>query len=158
MAVQSPHYVIRRAKPSDIRSLIRLLKLLFSIESDFSFNELTQQRGLEMMLQNTGDRCVMVAESQQQIIGMCTAQTLVSTAEGGIAAIIEDLIVEEIWRGQGLGKKLLSAVEEWAITRGVNRLQLLADRNNTAAIGFYNNVNWQRTDLICLRKYVSISE
>ncbi|MHB8124154.1 MAG: GNAT family N-acetyltransferase [Desulfitobacteriaceae bacterium] len=132
--------------------MIRLLRILFSIENDFAFDEFTQQNGLEMMLYDCTNRCIMVAELNQQIVGMCTTQILVSTAEGGIVALIEDLVVEDACRGQGIGKELLLAIEGWAITRGVKRLQLLADRNNTLALDFYTKMNWKYTQLICLHK------
>lgn len=146
------NHVIRRANQTDISGMIRLLRILFSIETDFSFEELTQQRGLEMMLSNSPERCIMVAELEQQIVGMCTAQILVSTAEGGIVALIEDLVVEEARRGQGIGKELLLSLEGWAIDRGVSRIQLLADRNNESALGFYRKIGWKWTELVCLRK------
>lgn len=146
------NYIIRRANHSDISSMIRLLRILFSIETDFTFDELTQQSGLEMMLGDCTNRCIMVAELNQQIVGMCTAQILVSTAEGGIVALIEDLVVEDAYRGQGIGKELLLSIEGWAIARGVRRLQLLADRNNTLALDYYKKMNWKFTQLIYLHK------
>jgi len=144
-------HTIRRAKHSDISGMIKLLGILFSIETDFTINEVIQQRGLEMMLNGGTNRCVMVAELDQQIIGMCTAQILVSTAEGGIVALIEDLVVEESCRGKGIGKELLLIIESWAIARGVSRLQLLADQNNTRALEFYKTMDWKVTQMICLR-------
>jgi len=146
------NYIIRRANHSDLSSMIKLLRILFSIETDFAFDELTQQSGLEIMLGDCTNRCIMVAELNQQIVGMCTAQILVSTAEGGIVALIEDLVVEDDCRGQGLGKELLLSIEGWAIARGVRRLQLLADRNNTLALDFYKKMDWKYTQLICLHK------
>ncbi|MHB8075462.1 GNAT family N-acetyltransferase [Desulfosporosinus fructosivorans] len=146
------NHVIRRAKYSDISGMIRLLRILFSIETDFSFEEGTQQSGLEMMLDDVTTRCIMVAEQKQQIIGMCTAQILVSTAEGGIVALVEDLVVEDICRGEGIGRDLLVAIEGWAIARGVKRLQLLADQKNTPALEFYKKMAWKSTQLIGLQK------
>ena len=144
--------IIRRANHPDISSMIRLLRILFSIETDFAFEELAQQSGLEIMLGDCTNRCIMVAELNQQIVGMCTAQILVSTAEGGLVALIEDLVVEDSCRGQGIGKELLLSMEGWAIARGVRRLQLLADRNNTLALDFYKKLDWKNTQLICLHK------
>jgi ribosomal protein S18 acetylase RimI-like enzyme len=146
------NYIIRRAVNSDISSMIRLLRILFSIETDFTFDELTQRKGLEIMLDDFSNRCIMVAELNQRIVGMCTAQILVSTAEGGIVALIEDLVVEDSYRGQGLGKELLLTIEDWAMARGVRRLQLLADRNNAPALNLYQKINWKYTQLICLHK------
>lgn len=146
------NYTIRRAKHSDLSGMIRLLKVLFSIETDFVFDEGIQLRGLEMMLEDNTNRCILVAELNQQIVGMCTAQILVSTAEGGIVALIEDMVVEDIWRGVGIGKDLLLSIESWAIERGVRRLQLLADRNNTRALEFYEKMEWKSTQMIGLRR------
>ena len=152
MKTQISNYIIRRANYPDIRSMIKLLRILFSLESDFEADELTQQSGLGMMLCDGTDRCIMVAEQNQQIVGMCSAQILVSTAEGGIVALVEDLVVEEAYRGEGIGKELLLSIESWAIARGAKRLQLLADRNNTLALEFYKTMNWKGTQLICLQK------
>lgn len=152
MTEQIVNHVIRKAKFSDISGMIRLLRILFSIETDFSFEEKTQQSGLEMMLDDCTARCIMVAEQKQQIIGMCTAQLLVSTAKGGIVALVEDMVVEDAHRGEGIGRGLLLAIEEWAIARGVRRLQLLADQKNTPALEFYKKMDWKSTQLICLQK------
>ena len=147
------NYTIRRAQHSDISGMIRLLRILFSIETDFAFDEGTQQRGLELMLGDCTNRCVMVAELElnQQIVGMCTAQILVSTAEGGVVALIEDLVVEDACRGKGIGRELLSVIERWALARGARRLQLLADQNNTPALEFYKKMGWKGTQMIGLR-------
>lgn len=145
-------FKIRRAMSSDISSLIRLLEILFSIETDFTIDESKQRTGLEMMLNDEMNRCIMVAEKDSQVIGMCTAQLLVSTAEGGYVALIEDVVVSKGHRGEGIGSDLLLAIERWAAAKGVKRLQLLADRNNTLALDFYRKMSWNNTQLICLHK------
>ncbi len=152
MTEQIVNHVIRKAKFSDVSGMIGLLRILFYIETAFSFEERTQQSGLEMMLDDCNARCIMVAEQKQQIIGMCTAQLLVSTAKGGIVALVEDMVVEDTHRGEGIGRDLLLAVEEWAIARGVRRLQLLADQKNIPALEFYKKMDWESTQLICLQK------
>jgi GNAT superfamily N-acetyltransferase len=104
--------IIREAEPYDINQMTHLLEELFSIEDDFTFNEFTQRQGLLMMLDDNEKRCIMIAESGNQIIGMRSAQLLVSTAEGGISALIEDMIVAKPYRGQGIGKRLLLSIEK----------------------------------------------
>ncbi|WDN89491.1 hypothetical protein BuS5_02459 [Desulfosarcina sp. BuS5] len=144
--------IIREAEPYDINQMTHLLEELFSIEDDFTFNEFTQRQGLLMMLDDNEKRCIMIAESGDQIIGMCSAQLLVSTAEGGISALIEDMIVAKSYRGQGIGKRLLLSIEKWAYKKKAKRMQLLADRNNINALDFYKKQKWAATQLICLRK------
>lgn len=143
---------IRKAEPSDIEQMVGLLKELFFIEEDFTFDETVQRKGLAMMLDDKQQRCIMVADSGEQVIGMSSAQLVVSTAEGGMAALVEDVVVTKSHRGTGVGKGLLLSVEQWAKSRGAKRLQLLADKNNLAALGFYEQHDWTATQLICLRK------
>lgn len=148
-------YTIRKAEPGDIEVLTGLLKILFAIETDFTFDEAKQGRGLQLMLKEPDKRCIMVAEAGRQVIGMCSAQLLVSSAEGGMAALIEDMVVTGEYRGRGIGKGLLSAVEDWAVRQGATRLELLADRINTPALAFYQAMKWHPTRLICLQKKYS---
>jgi GNAT superfamily N-acetyltransferase len=105
-----------------------------------------------MLLQEENRCCLMVAELQREIVGMCSAQLLVSTAVGGLKAVIEDMVIAENYRGQRIGHRLLAAVEGWAINQGVKRMDLLADRRNTPALSFYEKANWRGTELICLQK------
>lgn len=145
-------YIIRRGNHDDVPSLIGLLKILFSLERDFTVDESKQRDGLLMMLEDSTNRCIIVAEVNKNVVGMCTAQILVSTAEGGPVALIEDVVVDKEYRKMGIGKELLLAIESWAVGQGAKRLQLLADRNNTPALEFYNKMSWKLTELICLHK------
>lgn len=144
---------IRPAVYSDLEALTSFLEILFSIEEDFFFNKTLQRRGLELMLTNVRC-CVLVAEVNGQAVGMCSGQLTISTAEGGPALLVEDMVVLGDYRGQGIGQRLMAKVAEWGKTKGVSRLQLLADRNNPPALEFYNHLGWQTTELICLRKHV----
>ena len=146
---------IRPAEFEDIEALIALLDQLFSIEDDFVFDEVKQRKGLELMLTSGSGRCILVAEHQASVVGMVTVQTLVSTAEGGFVGLLEDLVVRHDCRRQGIGQKLLAAIEAWAERQGLTRLQLLADRNNQPALNFYDNVGWSKTSLIGLRRSLS---
>ncbi|RJP78554.1 MAG: GNAT family N-acetyltransferase [Desulfobacteraceae bacterium] len=147
--------LIRNATVADIQPMAALLKELFAIETDFQFDGSRQHRGLQMMLDGCGKhRCVRVAEIQDCVVGMCSAQTLISTAEGGLAAVVEDLVVGRQFRGRGIGNRLIQSVEAWAAGRGIQRLQLLADQTNQPGLRFYSRQQWQPTRLICLRKRV----
>ena len=146
------NYTIRRARLQDIATLTSLLYLLFSVEEDFTFDKSRQEQGLALLLEN--ERCrVLVAEIDSCVVGMCSGQLTISSAEGRVALLVEDVVVAKKWRGMGIGTALLDNIAFWATERGVNRMQLLADRCNAAALHFYKQLGWQQTRLICLRKY-----
>lgn len=144
---------IRTATPSDIPQLVELLQALFAIEADFNFDQDKQACGLERLLNSDKD-CILVSEllTESRVLGMCTIQTLISTAEGGMVGLLEDLVVAADFRHRGIGAKLLAEAVKWAERQGLKRLQLLADKNNGPALIFYGKQDWELTQLICLRK------
>lgn len=146
---------VRKATIWDIEELADLLEELFSVEVDFTFDRTKQKKGLELMLDKTGQRVIFVAEVDNQIVGMCSSQLVVSTAEGGISALIEDMVICTQYRSQGIGTLLLSAVENWSVKQGAIRLQLFADKDNKNALSFYKKMNWESTNLIVLRKKIN---
>ncbi len=142
---------IRHAQLKDIDSLVALLEELFSIEEDFAFDAERQQKGLQLMLESPLS-CVLAAETNNGVIGMCTGQLTISTAEGSASLLVEDVIVNKAWRGQGVGRQLLDRLSRWGCDQGATRMQLLADRTNKSGLDFYTRSGWQQTQLICLRK------
>ena len=94
----------------------------------------------------------MVADLEGVVMGMCTGQLVISTAEGGPSLLVEDVVVAEEWRRHGLGGKLLDGLGAWAAGQGAFRMQLLADRTNKIGLDFYSNKGWQQTQLVCLIK------
>lgn len=145
------HTMIRPARPDDLEVLVDLLRMLFAVEADFDFDAARQRQGLAMLLAHE-TAVILVAEAAGQVIGMCSGQLTISTAEGGFALLVEDVVVAGPWQGKGVGRELLAALEQWARSRKIARLQLLADRNNGAALEFYRKLGWQPTELICQRR------
>jgi GNAT superfamily N-acetyltransferase len=143
---------IRPARTDDLPALVRLLGVLFSLEADFSADEDRQRWGLALMLADRRSRVVLVAVREATVVGMVTGQLVISTAEGGPSALVEDMVVDEAARGRGAGRALLEAVEAWAAEHGATRLQLLADRENADALEFYRRSGWRPTQLVCLRR------
>lgn len=143
---------IRPATAEDILPMVDLLQLLFSIEKDFHFDPKKHGEGLRLLV-NSPDALVLVAEYDDQVRGMATAQIVISTAEGGPALLVEDVVVAEEYRGRSIGSRLLQKLASWAASRKINRMQLLADRHNLPALQFYKGCGWRTTDLICLRSY-----
>jgi GNAT superfamily N-acetyltransferase len=98
---------IAPASEADIPELIDLLAVLFSIEQDFSPDPDKQRRGLATLLASPTGHIAIARDTTSRAVGMATAQLVISTAEGAPSAWVEDVVVREDWRGQGLGRALL---------------------------------------------------
>ncbi len=142
---------IRPAAEADLEALVRLLGLLFALEADFEPDPVRQATGLRLMLADPARRGVLVAERGGRVVGMATAQLVISTAEGAPSAWVEDVVVEAAERGRSTGRALLQAVAAWAEARGATRQQLLVDEENHEALGFYRRLGWRPTQLRALR-------
>jgi ribosomal protein S18 acetylase RimI-like enzyme len=145
--------LIRPAITADIPQMCDLLSDLFSIESDFSPDSQKQASGLGLLLDNrNGSSAILVAERNEEVIGMCTVQAVISTAQGGPVGLIEDLVVKREHRGNGIGTRLLSEIVRWCALKNITRLQLLRDADNKSAFEFYTRNGWSSTRLVCMRK------
>jgi GNAT superfamily N-acetyltransferase len=138
---------IAPASEADIPELIELLAVLFAIEQDFSPDTDKQHRGLAALLASCNGHIAIARDTTSRAVGMATVQLVISTAEGAPSAWVEDVVVREDFRGNGLGRALLNAVLEWARAQGAVRAQLLADLDNAPALAFYERVGWQPTRL-----------
>lgn len=144
-------FTYRKAVARDVPEMVELLRQLFSIEKDFNFNPGKHRAGLLMMM-HSGSCRIFLAETGGRVVGMCTVQVLASAAEGGKVALLEDMLVDEKFRHQGAGSFLLEKADEWAKESGLERIQLLADKENVAALKFYLKYNWSLTNLVGIRK------
>jgi ribosomal protein S18 acetylase RimI-like enzyme len=141
---------IRQATVADIDAMSMLLDQLFRIEQDFTPDKAKQRSGLELLLESP-HAYLVVAVYRGEVVGMATLQLVISTAEGGYAGLIEDLVVSESHRGEGVGQEIMDHLTKWAADKGLSRLQLLADQDNRPALDFYHKQGWSMTRLIALR-------
>ena len=147
---------IGSAKAEDIPALVRLLGTLFTLEQDMRPDPERQARGLALLLNDPRRAFIVVArDERQEAVAMASAQLVVSTAEGGLSAWIEDVVVAQDYRGLGLGRALLSALLHWAKTQGASRAQLLVDNDNHPAWAFYERLGWQAMHMSARRIFLT---
>jgi GNAT superfamily N-acetyltransferase len=143
------------ANEADIPALVGLLALLFGIEKDFSADFTKQKTGLELLLKSPQTATIQVARSAScKAIGMVSAQLVISTAQGAKSAWVEDMVIGAAYRGQGIGKQLLQNALDWAKNQGATRAQLLVDIENSEALGYYQHLNWESTQLQARRVFL----
>ncbi len=125
------------AAKKDLARLVELLGVLFAQEADFVPDAEKQRRALEMILADPRVGRIYVAREGGRVIGMASTLYTVSTAEGGKAAWLEDMVVLPDCRGRGVGAALLAHAVVGAREEGCLRLTLLSDEDNALAHGVY---------------------
>ena len=141
----------RPATGVDIASLAGLLALLFAQEADFTPDATKQECGLRLILEQPEIGQLYCAVAGDAVVGMVSLLFTVSTAEGGRAALLEDMVVHPDWRGQGIGARLLSEAIQQARAAGCSRITLLTDAGNLAAQEFYGRAGFAKSAMVPLR-------
>ena len=136
---------------ADVPAMTQLLELLFQQEADFTPNREKQTRGLMLILDNPALGRLFVARRDGQLIGMVSLLWTVSTAEGTLAAWLEDMVVHPAYRSQEIGSQLLQHAINAARKVGVRRITLLTDRDNLRARHFYQHHGFRLSAMIPLR-------
>lgn len=145
---------IEAAQEKDIPILAGYIGQLFELEPDFQPNREKQERGLFLLLNNPLG-CIMTLKREGHPVGLATGQMVASTAEGRYSLWVEDVFIIKEYRGMGWGTKLLGALKAWAQEKGASRVQLLADRENLAALDFYKKTGWTTTRLVAMKEVFS---
>ena len=130
------------AKSADLPRLVELLGMLFESEAEFAANPEKQRAGLQAILADPMKGTVFVARDGRQVVAMASLLYTVSTAEGGKAALFEDLVVAPEHRKRGIGQVLLKHVVAEARKEGVLRITLLTDMQNERAQAMYRRAGF----------------
>ncbi|MDF5707965.1 MAG: GNAT family N-acetyltransferase [Nostoc sp. S4] len=142
------------ATVTDIPALIPLLNSLFSQEAEFQPDINKQTAGLEAIITQPDVGAILVAREQEKLIGMVNVLFTISTAQGGLVAILEDMVVDINYRGAGIGSVLINKAIAFCQNKGVSRITLLTDADNYSAIHFYESHGFAKSPMIPLRRFI----
>lgn len=91
----------------------------------------------------SSDLCLLT-DSQAQVVGMLTLNTCMSPT--GKRGWIEDVVVDEAYRGKALGRKLVDHAIGLARERGLQTLMLTSKPKRIAANALYRSVGFEPKD------------
>lgn len=86
-------------------------------------------------------RVGFVAETYGSLVGFSVGKLVADICE------LESIVMAPKARGQGIGRTLIGAVEEWAQAHGANRIELEVRASNIRAIRFYEHGGMHREGL-----------
>jgi GNAT superfamily N-acetyltransferase len=128
--------IIRKATPQDMQQVLDLIKELAIFEKEPDAVEVTVA---DLQREGFGEEPLFscfIAEVATEIVGAAIVYFRFSTWKGRTIHL-EDLIVNEAMRGQGVGAALYSEVMKYGFDLGVKRIEWNVLDWNKGAIKFY---------------------
>lgn len=130
-------YEIDHLQPCLAESIYRLLLQL--TDSNLEFSDDT----LRLIIESPNSH-LLVATEDDELVGMLTIGTYVSPS--GKKAWIEDVVVDEIYRGKGIAKKMVSYAIDWTRRQDIPQLMLTSNPKRVVANQLYAQMSFQRKE------------
>jgi N-acetylglutamate synthase-like GNAT family acetyltransferase len=151
MPVPATEPRIEPATIEDMPQLVELLTALFSEEADFKPDPSKQEHGLRQILEQPNRGRIFVLRTDHQVIGMVNLLFTISTAEGGLVVLMEDVIVHPQHRRQGYGGRLLDHAINFAKAKHFKRITLLTDKISAESQAFFAAHGFTFSSMIPMR-------
>ena len=136
---------------ADLPQLVGLLTILFTHEVELAPDPRKQERALRLIVEQPEQGRIYCAREGARVIGMVSLLFTISTAEGGRAAWLEDMVVHPDHRGQGVGERLIQYALQDGQRLGCTRVTLLTDGVNTGARRFYERMGFRLSEMVPYR-------
>lgn len=141
---------IRNANIEDAQALIELMKIL-DVETKFlarepgEFNFTCEQEKSFIESSNNNDNLLfLLAEIDGKIVGNCSVGRISNNLRYKHRASMGIAILKSYW-GLGIGKALIRECIKWCEEKSLNQLELDVVTSNTAAIGLYESLGFEKS-------------
>jgi ribosomal-protein-alanine N-acetyltransferase len=128
------HIILRNYERRDLEAIVALDAVCFS--QPFRFNRAAMRQFAEAENAST-----VIAEAPDGIAGFCIVH--LEQLEGVTIGYLVTIDVDERFRHDGLGQRLLACVEEWIRESGGEAMYLHVYLKNEAAIRFYERSGYR---------------
>lgn len=145
---------VEPATIEDLPALTELVMELFAISGDFTPDRATQERGLQLVLEQPSRGRIFVIRNRDRIFGMVNLLFTISTARGGFVILMEDVVIHPQHRGQGYGSMLLKYVIDFAKQKQFKRITLLTDRISAESQTFFQKNGFDYSNMIPMRRII----
>lgn len=128
---------LRRASAKSLAEINALLPQLSKTPKPLSL------KLLDSIVRDKNIRLV-VAKEGTQIVGMATLILMI--APNGKRAKVEDVVVDEKYRGKGIGEKISKKLVAIAKSKKVRRIELTTGQRRIAAHRLYEKIGFKKKD------------
>ena len=137
---------IRRATHDDARFAARLMAQL----ARFGHGQVDPgvEDRFRAMLESP-QYAIFVAEDEAgHVVGLLSASQRWTLWHSGPCALIEELVVDESARRQGIGRALIQAALDWARAHGCSEVEISTEQDNLNAQAFYRRLGFESAALL----------
>jgi len=131
---------IRQATSQDQAEILALLRI-YCEEANTPLNDEHLLAGLVPLLTENQHGIVLVAEDDD-VIGYSILTWGWGIESGGMEALVDEMLIHPIRRGQGIGEMLLSASLERAKQQGVKVVFLETEKDNPRSRRLYSKLGF----------------
>lgn len=137
---------VRPATPADAPATVGLMAQL----AEFSHGQV--DAGVEdrfrAMLGSPQYALFVAEDGQARIVGLLSVSQRLTLWHAGPCALIEELVVDQAVRRQGIGRALIQAAVDWAVAQGCSEVELSTEPDNFKAQTFYRRLGFESTALL----------
>ena len=140
-----PKPKIRDAKPADAARLAELIR-----ELGHEITEKQVRKNLTV-LKKSGD-VPLVATLDKKLVGLCGVGRRVVIHRPAPLGRITALVVAKEAQGEGIGRMLVDAAEEWMRKKRCQLVEVTSNDRRAAAHAFYRHMGYERTSIRFFKK------
>lgn len=129
---------VREADASDAPRLVELI-----IALGHRIEEADVSRNLETLAQD--GVLPLVATDGDEVIGMCGISAMVTVHRPAPVGRVSVMIVDEAYRGRGIGALLMAEAESRLSKRGCKIIEVTSNMSRDRAHHFYEQLGYERT-------------
>jgi len=139
---------IRKIQKEDLARCSEILEKAYSTEPyNEEFNEGMASLYVQQKYKCCFDNSFVVCDESDQVIGF--AFVSISAWTDGLQAVIEEVCVDPLFQGKGLGKALILYIHDYLSSKKIKSIMLWA-KNDKKLIDFYVSSGYQVADDFCV--------
>ena len=136
---------VREAQADDAPTLVKLI-----IDLGHPIEEANVLRNLESL--SLSGLLPLVATDGDQVIGMCGISAMVTVHRPAPVGRVSVMIVDEAYRGRGIGALLVAEAERRLAERGCKIVEVTSNMRRERAHQFYEKLGYERTSFRFMKR------
>ncbi len=141
----------RQARRKDVPDLLELIRAYYRFDH-IRFEPRSVHRALVKLLCSPALGRAWIARHDSKAVGYVLLTFNYDLEFGGKEGIVTDLFIVEAYRGQGLGKCALKAVNAYCRSRRIHTVELQVERRNGRAQKFYRRLGFRKLSRVVMSR------